>query len=473
MNTTRDLVIFLFAIGTAISATAVPTQAQLPMDERDMGKTQHRDAATSEWLKSWHTGEIYKTSAEYDFRGKMELDKDKGANWLQRRTVNNLDVIEEGAFFGKAISTTFVFHDNPHLRLVRDWQYVASFGAWSATATPRSEVLQGAIRKSVEGDYLGRDNRKRFYQILRFVSPVGAKILSTWGEGLWEVTEDWLKSNVGAFDREGRLVIAKDSPIGKALGADERRKLIEMAMAFSRNVNGKKAVIAQDGKYTRRVRELGSIDSTDADPFASVETFDKFYLAKGKKPHADLDALVKRESFSVTSELFDHDARKPGDIWVVDDDFFNSFLHPDLRGAFSGTAVVKYERDEEGDEAYQSVPGDAAGITRAYAVRKIAVIQHGAVGGADVATDLKYDERKVGGRFSAKYDGTRSDIFFLVDKKTGHVVYSEIKLFADDVEALPLLKLLEGFKASGGGELIMRFYGDVFFREEFADKGKK
>lgn len=476
MKTLHTFSLSLLALGSAISATAATTQAQLPMDKRDMGTTQHRDAATSEWLKSWHQGEVYKTSAEYDFKGAMELDKDKGANWLQRWTVNNLEGIESGSFFGKAISTTFAYHEHPHLRIVRDWQYVASFGDWSASVTPRNEIVQGAIAKCVKlsnSDILGRENRKLFYTGLRFVSPEAATILSTIGEGMWEATCDWWGTNVGTFDEEGRMVIAQKSPIGKALGAEERRKIVEMAVAFSQNINGKKAVIAQDGKYTRRVREIGSIDSADADPFASVETFDKFYLAKGKEPHSDLDALVKRESFSVTSELFDQDIRKPGDVWVVNAEFFNSFLHPDLKGAFSGTAVVRYERDEEGDEAYQSVPADAIGLTRAYDVRKISVLSHGTVNGADVVTDLKYDERKVGGRFSAKYDRSRSDIFVLVDKKSGHVVYSEIKLFADDVEALPMLKLLEGFKASGAGELNMKFYGDIFSRDEFSAQRAK
>lgn len=455
----------------ACSTTWAESQAKLPMDKRDFGKTQHRDSATSEWLKSWHAGEVYKTSAEYDFHADLEVAENKDSpywlkRWVARKVTDGISTIEKGAFFGKAISTTFVYQESPHLRLVRDWQYVQSYADWGATATPKNDVVKGCIGSAVKGDWLGRENRKAFYTGLKFMAPGVGEFLSTWGEGGYEITSGWLGQNFGTFDEEGRLNIPTNSVIAKAMGAAERQKILAMAVAVSQNVNGKKTAIAQDGAWTRRVREIADLRDTSADPGESFETFDASYLAKGREPHPDLAAIVKRESFSVTSELFDQEIRNPGDVWVVDAEFFNSFLHPDLKGAFTGTAVVTYEADEEGDNAYWSVPMKAIGRPRAYDVRRIRVLRRGTVNGATVATDLKYDEKPVGGRFSARYDDDRSEIWVLVDKKSGHVVFAEIELFADNVEALPMLSLTDGFKATGKANLTMTFRGDVFSREE-------
>jgi hypothetical protein len=343
-----------------------------------------------------------------------------------------------------------------------------SDGTWGGAVMPKSQAVKQAIGFAVEKDIFGRENRKAFYTGVSLFNPELANTLSIWGEAGWEVSSEWMRDNVGTFDSEGRLNIGEDSIVGKGLGAKERQETMAMAMAFSQNVNGRKIAIAVDGRYTRRTKEVKNLKSTTADPAASVESFDS-YLAQGTPPHKDIEALVKRESFSVTSDLFDANLRKPGDVWVVDGDYFNSFLHPDLKGAFHGRAVVKYVADEEGDNAYFSDPMDAAGASKTYDVRKIVVLPQGKVAGAMVSTDLVYDERPVGGRFWAKYDRSRSDIFILVDKKSGHVVFSKMDLRADDVGALPMLALLDGFKSAGRGSLQLTFTGDVFNLKELAE----
>lgn len=442
------------------------------MDKRDPAPTSGRDEATKEWIRSWHKDEVYATLAEYTFEGEMEVKDTKEANWLQRRVTKNISVIEWGTVFGKSIAKTIVYHQAPQLRLSRDYQYVASQGAWGAEAAPKSETLQNAIGKAVKNDTFGRENRKAFYQGVTWISPVWGAILSTWGEAGWEVSAEYFKNNVGTFDEEGRLNIETNTIVSEALGMDERANLIAWALAFSENINGRQIAVAQDGRYTRRMREMKSLTSTDTNPSDSVEAFDS-YLAQGVPANKEMEALVKRESFSVTADLFDSEVRKPGDVWTIDASFFDSFLHPDLKGSFSGTAVVRYVEDQEGDDAYLSVPGGAQGKTRAYDVRKIVVIRDGKVDGSTVSTDFSYDERPMGGRFWAKYDTSRSDVIVLVDKKSGHVVYGKIDLTADEVGALPSLKLLQGFQSAGEGHLEMKFRGDVFSRDELSGKPVK
>lgn len=439
------------------------------MDKRDPLPTVGSDMAEKEWLRSWHKGEVYVTQSEYNFAGDMEVDVTEEANWLQRWSTKQVSTVEKGGFYGKAIVKTFVYHEAPQLRLSRDYQYVNSMGTWGAHATPKSEMVQKAVGKAVEGDYLGRKNRRLFYQGVKFFNPLLGEILADWGDAGFEMSEDWLKENVGSFDKEGRLSIPETSVIAKAMDITERRNVIAQATAFSENVNGRKIAVAQDGKYTRSMREIKSLASAEVDPAESVEAFDS-YLAQGAKASKELESLVKRESFSVTAELFDANVRKPSDLWTVDASFFDSFLHPDLKGAFHGTAVVKYVADEEGDEAYISRPSGVKEGQKArwYDVRKLIVVPSGKVDNSTVSTDFSYDERPMGGRFWAKYDAGRSNITILVDKKSGHVVFSEMYLKGSDVGALPSLKLLQGYKSAGEGSLKLTFKGDVFSAKELA-----
>ena len=460
---------FVFA-ATTISALAQVSQVELPMDKRDLSRTLGRDEATKEWLKSWHKGEVYATQTEYQFDGMLEVEKNEAmtggrfTKWLKRWfadvATKHTRTIESGSFSGKSIAKTFVFHEAPRLRLVRDYQYVMGDGAWGGHVVPKSQVVKQAIGAAVEKDVLGRENRHAFYGAVGLADPATGAFLATWGEAGWEVSKEWMRENVGTFDSEGRLNIGEDTLIAKHLGEKEREDMMAMAMSFSDNINGRKIAIAADGKYSHRVSEVKGVKSATTDPRESVETFDT-YLEQGEDANNDMKALVKRESFSVTSDLFDSEVRKPGDIWVVDGTFFNSFLHPDLKGAFRGRAVVKYIGDEEGDVAYISAPSKIAGKPTLYNVRKIEVLANGKVDGSMVSTDLVYDERPIGGRFWAKYDRSRSSIVVLVDKASGHMVYGKMDLNADEVGALPSLSLLDGFKSAGRGSLQLTFTGEV------------
>lgn len=473
---------FAFALSSLAGTDAPPNQAALRMDQRDPLRTLGRNEATAQWLKSWHKGEVYLTQTEYLFEAMLETEANEDVTggritkWLKRwfadTVTKHVRTVESGSFSGKAIAKTIVYHEAPRLRLVRDYQYVMGDGAWGGDVMPKSQVVKQAIGKAVENDVFSRQNRQLFYDAYTFFDPDTGLFLSTWGEAGWEIGEKWMRENVGTFDAEGRMNIGENSLIGKAIGTEEREQMMAMAMSFSSNVNGRKVAIAADGKYSRRLSEIKTLKSDDDDPRASVDTFDNSYLLQGEPANDNLEALVKRESFSMTGDLFDSDVRLPGDVWVVDGAFFNSFLHPDLKGAFQGQAVVRYVADEEGDEAYISLPARQAGQPKSYAVRKIEVLPRGKVDGGMVSTDLVYDERPVGGRFWAKYDSGKSDIFFLVDKESGHVVYGKMDLNADDTGALPSLSLLDGFKAAGRGSLQLTLTGEVVNLDDFANSAE-
>ena len=91
----------------------------------------------------------------------------------------------------------------------------------------------------------------------------------------------------------------------------------------------------------------------------------------------------------------------------------------------------------------------------------------GKVDGATVSTDLVYDERPMGGRFWAKYDSGKSDIYMLVDKASGHLVFGKMNLNADEVGALPSLSLLDGFKSAGEASLDLTITGEIVNLNEY------
>lgn len=466
MNT-ASLVVSAIVLSASAALAAPKNQTSLPMDQRDPVATSGSDEATKDWLRSWHKGEVYATQSDYLFKGEMEVENTEEAKWLKRWAARQVSVNEKGSFFGKSIAKTIVYHEAPRLRLTRDYQYVMGDGTWAASAMPKNEHVKKAFEVAAKNDVFGRDNRRAFYNGVSIFDPAMGLILSTWGEAGWEASSDYLRQKVGTFDEEGRMNIPESSIIAEAMDINERKNAVAMAVAFSDEVNGRKIAVAQDGKYTRRMKEIKSLKSAEADPSASVDTFDT-YLAQGSEATKELQSLVKRESFSVTKDLFDSEVRKPGDVWSIDASFFNSFLHPDLKGAFRGKAVVQYLRDEEGDEGYFSAPGSTTDKTRMYDIRRLEVVDRGKVDGAMVSSEFSYDERPMGGRFWARYDASTSKVVILVDKKSGHVVYGQMRLHADEVGALPSLKLMRGFKAAGNGTLTLTFCGDVFSAEELA-----
>ncbi len=166
--------------------------------------------------------------------------------------------------------------------------------------------------------------------------------------------------------------------------------------------------------------------------------------------------VLSRESMTPAKDLFDGSVRKIGDQWAVDAGVFNSFLHPDLKGCFKGTAVLEYVEDT----TCRSMVSKE--VSKDYAVRKLRVVPKGKIDGRMVETKLVYDERENAedGRFYGEYD-SNSELFVYVDKKSGHVILARAVVRATNCEALPKLKLLRGVMGNGNAVLEIKFEADV------------
>ncbi len=505
MNSKAIAMVSLSVFGTFVMAN----QLSLPIAERDIN-TSLKEVAEKEWLKTWHSNELYSTKATYSFHTKLKLEEGEDKeeySWAQRlvnraakKGLDNADVIQDGEFTGKALSHTWCYHEYPLVRLVREYPYVMSDGTYGLSVEGKSKVVQNIISDYAMDKNEVKENISDFFEgIGKFsctvgeiagsiatsvpepqiaacaegVTTVAASVamlvpyLIEYGVTGYEISRNYLENNLGKFDKEGRIYIDKNTDIYKRVAKDNE-EIMSLANQFSDFINGKSVAIKFQGKDNQSVYDISESPEilTKGAPWISHTEFDK-YLNGMKEADGKLASVIKRESFSLNDEIFDHEERKAGDVWVANGNFFNSFLHPDLAGSFSGDVILHYESDDCGDDGYISEEKDADGKYRRYDVMRIRVLGNAVIDGIKRSTTLKYDEIEKGGRFSASYDASAGTTYCLIDKKSHHVVFARVKLESKDASTLPMLPLVEGFRANGKLGFEMKFTGDIHKISDF------
>jgi hypothetical protein len=137
--------------------------------------------------------------------------------------------------------------------------------------------------------------------------------------------------------------------------------------------------------------------------------------------------------------LFDARQRKIGEVWRTDASVLNNFLHPDLKGGFSGEIFMKYVDDRK-------ITLEQAGKNEknSFNVRHLSLL----TGASAQGTSLVYKETGFMMRYSAddKDAKTRLDIY--VDIDTGYIVKVSFE-GRGKVETLPNLRLTAGWVGKG------------------------
>lgn len=466
MNNRTLAIALLTAAGTAATTMAQSqyNQIALDMDKRDRNVIYTESNET--FLKSWHSNEVYLTKSEYFFDTELKVSQNKDERgWLEKTLATlgtkSFETIQKGHFEGKAIAQSIVFHEFPDTALLREYKSVIGDGDWFGETAVASEVMREMVvgfKKTVDNPEARKTIRDTIFGFLNlFDSEIAQSVdlILEWGESAWDVGEAWAGKNIGTIDDDGILKIDGKSPFGKyVLGGDEGGKVVAMAKSFSQGIADRRIAICYNGTETFDAGEIQNV----ADAKNPGASFDDFYeLVKEGKEIKKADPLypvLSRESMSPTKDLFDGAIRKIGDQWEVDAGVFSSFLHPDLKGCFTGHAVLEYVEDT----TYRAMV--SKGVRKTYDVRKLRVVPKGRVNGRSVETKFEYDEIKAGGRFRASYDSS-SEFTVYVDKKSGHVIRARGVVRADKVDALPSLKLLRGFIGNGSATLEITFSGDV------------
>jgi hypothetical protein len=166
---------------------------------------------------------------------------------------------------------------------------------------------------------------------------------------------------------------------------------------------------------------------------------DKMFNLPTTSDEEAASGVFTRETLNVNAKLFDARQRKIGEVWRTDASVLNNFLHPDLKGGFSGEIFMKYVDDRK-------ITLEQAGKNEknSFNVRHLSLL----TGASAQGTSLVYKEKGFMMRYSAddKDAKTRLDIY--VDIDTGYIVKVCFE-GRGKVEALPNLRLIAGWVGKG------------------------
>lgn len=162
------------------------------------------------------------------------------------------------------------------------------------------------------------------------------------------------------------------------------------------------------------------------------------------RPDDLVRGVLQRETFALSSKIFDAQERKPGDVWVVSGEFFNSFLHPDLPGRFRGDVVLRYVGDPEVPSRYDE--------SVVFPAREIEILYKGTVAGRSHQSNLEYVEPG----FSARLREDTEGVLF-IDKTQGYLRQADLIMESEARSNLPEMKILKGFEAVGNSRFEVRY----------------
>lgn len=208
--------------------------------------------------------------------------------------------------------------------------------------------------------------------------------------------------------------------------------------------------------FGKRIGELSDIqEQTRNNPESFNEKLAQWARKTPQIPDKTLTrGLFEREVFALTRAIFAGEKRKVGDTWVTDGSVFNSFLHPDLKGTFTGRAILTYVEDD--DMVYSGTPSSPG---KAYTCRILEYRDSATIDGRKMESTLKYDEGP--GKFNASWserNGNKARLF--IDTVSGQVIKCEM-IASANVKVLPEMLLSQGLEGDGELRLEIQYGADV------------
>ncbi len=452
------------ALLTVFAATPVPAEDTENRFEKQLAPVVHSPAG--EWWKSsWHEGWTYQHRGDFSLSARARIRNKNDVSWWQALLTSkateylgeiNLEVR------GNSLADSGVLqNNNGEILLTRYY--------------PRTDVTRAVFRTPV-GDptivdealsFIADDEARHLAikTIMRYVSGAvgglagapagnpgaGALVAGVVGDLIGEQAGDWVSAEFkkhGIQKRpDGGIEIDPQSSLLQSTGptkvlADAANLAMQLSEAFSRRI----FVIRASGKSgeeldTREIYKEGNdlvsfVEKKESEGTGKAVEWLNTRIPAYRKPEDLVRGVFQRETFALSSKIFDARERKPGDTWVVSADFFNSFLHPDLQGRFRGNVVLRYVRDAKVPDRYdEAVVFDA---------REIEILDKGTIDGATHHSTLEYIEPN----FSAKLREDTEGVLF-IDKTRGYLRQANLILDSDGRSNLPEMKILRGLEAVG------------------------
>ena len=385
------------------------------------------------WRTSWDSSKEYRHLVKYEIEADVRLDRNpskkidslmdflKYNNYVVRLLRDN--AVIKGNFSGSGSFNTFpVNSDKEDLYLMRCYQKVESNRSLYADieSAPMANLANVILKEGTISTMLTALGSRFIPTTVYSVVPYVANKIET-------ITREEVFKNVKV--KYGGFEICKGNPAFDYLVSKLNIKNIEnmdgVAMLLSKEfyntnyfINVKKSKVqARNISDTKEVILLASIVKEN-NYFKCGDIFNKL-----EKANETVLSVFEKESFFINDKVFDSKSRKIGDVWDVDSGFFNSFLHPDLRGRFEGRVCLKYDRDNVDNER----------------VIKVVKSSNNAI------TSLEYVEPD----FRATYDEKNSSCYLFIDLKTGILKRATFNIRTSQESNLPDMVLTRGLCSAG------------------------
>lgn len=438
---------------TAIALSSLFCVSSFAAKNEDYLKTPDSMVATDLWKDSWVEGKTYEHVAIFDLQMRVKSSADKDATWLSNLMSWGTHGIEGVmSLSGNSRAVTQVLYKDSSGSPVLFRRYGATnlepIYWFDTDENPiaglalRAIFSKGTIKKTVDD----------FITFVGTIPTVIADITGTtggtgtpswliWAQnlskmvGLGEKIEDSIRDSVKEYGfepyetKEGQLVykLVDRSVLKKLYGSviDKVDTAISCAMAF----NGSTYLLIGDanGGLTPKAINEVSVEKIANQLETGIDE-EKLDIIKSIDAPVSLEAnsVFKREAWGMNAKIFDNQERSVGDVWEVDAEFMNSFLHPDLKGRFEGRVLLKYEGDEE--TTIERKNWD----TEKFFARKIVLIP----AEKGLSTNAKYVERNEKGEttFSLSLNASATHLSIFLDKETLLVRQANLNIFDSSVK---------------------------------------
>jgi len=457
------------------------------------------------WLESWREGWEYMVTSDFELRSKIKATPELAGTpeqpaprpgWWSRnfgRNKVNTVIAQELGFFeillpGTAFAESTVLEKNDdQLLLARHYRRVDTDIQIMRTAIGEKKDLIGFIMTPNRLEQAAEAVGGVFRWIARackvvavvvkvlpipeaeVVAPIADTVEKTattvsivienfgreMGSEYDKQINGWMKELGVEADRDGAVKVDPRGPLAQNFAGDNINDLVKLTGKLNREFGGKVFFIGADkGKMfdAREVRDskpIGDYMQKLYEPETDAKTAKMFLdgmLAASPKVGDLVKGTLQRESYILTREIFNYEERKPGDRWIIGADVFDSLLHPDLRGSFSGTAIMVYVGDNVVENEVNK---------KTYSARILKLSFSEEIDGVKRTSDFKYEEK--GGGFTARFDPTTVSTFF-VDKEGNFLSQAAIRLKSDDTSKLPEMYLTKGLQAEGRSSVEINYY---------------
>lgn len=424
------------------------------------------DAPAGEWWKaSWQEGWTYSHRGDFTLSARARIRSKAEVSWWQALRSGAADLAGELNLEvrGNSLADSAVLHNGDGEILLSRYY-------------PRTDVTRVLFWKPV-GDPTPLDRflrsivddkkRSQFIKALMSglaakggasaapivgVDPVSASVLAgAAGRWIGEKADDLISAKLKEHGIEirpdGGVEISPDSSLLRTTEATKLlQELANLAIQLNEAFNRRVFLIraAQKSGEELDSREIFS-EGKDLVTFAELKASEgagkavewlKSRMPAYNRPKDLTRGVFQRETFALSSQIFDSQERKPGDTWMVPADFFNTFLHPDLSGRFRGSVILHYVRDV-------NVP-DRDDAKTVFATREIEILNKGKIDGRTYESTLEYVETS----FSAKHRDNTDGVLF-IDKTHGYLRQANLNMISDAQASLPDMKILRGLEAVG------------------------